>query len=117
MCHCSHSGVLRSYRPSMCALMRDCGRQGRPLDAAFPDGEHLAQESRRQSCRFEGDARATGQSADLAPELAAQFLEFYRQAIADEFRGPDPVAPFGAAITTTSGDPVAQLVAISGRTP
>jgi len=62
-------------------------------------------------------ARATGQSADLDPELAAQFLEFYRQAIADEFRGPDPVAPFGAAITTTSGDPVAQLVAISGRTP
>ena len=62
-------------------------------------------------------ARATGQSTDLDPELAAQFLDFYQQAIADEFRGPDPAAPFGAAVPTTSGDPLAQLIAISGRTP
>jgi len=62
-------------------------------------------------------ARATGQPTDLDPELATQFLEFYRQAIADEFRGQDAVAPFGPAVTTTAGDPVARLVAISGRTP
>jgi len=62
-------------------------------------------------------ARATGQSADLDPELATQFLEFYGAAIADEFRGPDSVAPFGPLVTTTSGDPVAQLAAIAGRTP
>ena len=62
-------------------------------------------------------ARATGQPVDLAPDLASQFLEFYRQAIADEFRGPDPAAPFGPLVTTASPDPVAQLVAITGRTP
>jgi len=62
-------------------------------------------------------ARATGQPTDLDPELAAQFLDFYRQAIVDEYRGPDRAAPFGMAVTTTSSDPVAQLVAISGRTP
>jgi uncharacterized protein (TIGR03083 family) len=62
-------------------------------------------------------ARATGQATDLDPELAAQFLEFYRSAIADEFRGPDMVAPFGPLVTTMSGDPVAQLVAVAGRTP
>ena len=62
-------------------------------------------------------ARATGQSADLDPDLASQFLAFYRQAIADEFRGPDPEAPFGPLVSTLSADPVAQLVAITGRTP
>jgi len=62
-------------------------------------------------------ATATGQATDLDPELAGQFLEFYRQAIADEFRGPDPVAPFGPLVSTSSLDPVAQLAAISGRTP
>ena len=62
-------------------------------------------------------ATATGQTTDLDPELATRFLEFYRQAIADEFRGPDPVAPFGPLVSISSTDPVAQLVAISGRTP
>jgi uncharacterized protein (TIGR03086 family) len=62
-------------------------------------------------------ARATGQRPDLDSELASQFLAFYRQAIADAFRGPDPVAPFGAAVSTTSNDPISQLVAISGRVP
>ena len=62
-------------------------------------------------------ARATGQPTELDPDLAVQFLEFYRQAIADEFRGPDPVAPFGALVSTSSSDPVAQLVAVSGRIP
>ena len=62
-------------------------------------------------------ARATGQPTELDPDLAARFLEFYRQAIADEFRGPDPVAPFGALVSASSSDPVAQLVAVSGRTP
>jgi uncharacterized protein (TIGR03086 family) len=62
-------------------------------------------------------ARATGQSVDLDPELATQFLGFYRQAITDEFRGPDPHAPFGSLVATDSSDPVAQLVAITGRRP
>ena len=62
-------------------------------------------------------AKATGQPVDLDPDLASQFLGFYREAIADEFRGPDPAAPFGPLVTTASADPVAQLVAITGRTP
>lgn len=62
-------------------------------------------------------ARATGQAADLDPDLAAEFLGFYCQAIADEFRGPDPTAPFGPLVTTASQDPGDQLVAITGRTP
>ena len=62
-------------------------------------------------------AKATGQSTALDQDLAEQFLEFYRAAIADAFRGPDTVAPFGPLVTTTSRDPVAQLAAVAGRTP
>jgi uncharacterized protein (TIGR03086 family) len=62
-------------------------------------------------------ARATGLPTDLDEELASQFLEFYRSAIADEFRGPDAVAPFGPLVSTTSDDPVAQLAAVAGRNP
>jgi uncharacterized protein (TIGR03086 family) len=62
-------------------------------------------------------AKATGQSTALDPELANEFLAFYRSAIADAFRGPDTVAPFGPLVATTSGDPVAQLAAVAGRTP
>jgi uncharacterized protein (TIGR03086 family) len=62
-------------------------------------------------------AVATGQGTGLDTELAEEFVAFYRQAIVDEFRGPDPVAPFGALVPTTSTDPVARLVALSGRTP
>jgi uncharacterized protein (TIGR03086 family) len=63
-------------------------------------------------------AKATGQSTDLDPELAAQFLAFYRAALTEAFRGPDVQAPFGALVEVpTSADPVAQLVAFLGRTP
>lgn len=61
-------------------------------------------------------AKATGQTTDLDPDLAAQFLDFYRQTIVDEFRGPDPVAPFGPLVSVSSADPVVRLVAMSGRT-
>ena len=40
-------------------------------------------------------AQATGQSTDLAPELAAQLLESSRQMIQPAFRGEDGAAPFG----------------------
>ena len=62
-------------------------------------------------------AKATGQSTDLDADLASQFLGFYRQAIAEEFRGPDPAAPFGPLVTTASNDLVDQLAAITGRQP
>jgi len=62
-------------------------------------------------------AKATGQSTELDRDLAEQLLGFYRQAIADEFRGPDPVAPVGPLVSTASTDSVAQLAAISRRTP
>jgi len=62
-------------------------------------------------------AKATGQPLALDRDLGAQFLAFYRQAIGDQMRGPDPVAPFGAVLHTTSDDPIDQLVAFTGRTP
>jgi uncharacterized protein (TIGR03086 family) len=62
-------------------------------------------------------ARATGQPTDFDHELASQFLAFYREAIADAFRGPDPIAPFGPLVATPTADPIAQLVAMTGRTP
>jgi uncharacterized protein (TIGR03086 family) len=62
-------------------------------------------------------AKATGQDTNLDPDLATELLAFYEQAIAPEFRGADPVAPFGPLVTTTTADPVAQLIAFSGRTP
>ncbi len=41
-----------------------------------------------------GMVKATGQSTDLAPELAAQLLAGAKQAISDAIRGPEP-SPFG----------------------
>jgi uncharacterized protein (TIGR03086 family) len=41
-------------------------------------------------------ARATGQSTDLDPELAAQLLDRSRMFIQPAFRGDDGKAPFGA---------------------
>jgi len=41
-------------------------------------------------------AKATGQSTDLAPELAEQLLGASRQMIQPAFRGDDGAAPFGA---------------------
>ena len=62
-------------------------------------------------------AKATGQETALDSDLAAGFLAFYRQAIADAFRGPDAAAPFGPAVTTDRTDPVSELIAFSGRNP
>ena len=63
-------------------------------------------------------AKATGQPTDLDPVMAEHFLEFYRAAISDAFRGPDRLAPFGPAIAVGAGaGPVEQLMAFLGRTP
>ena len=61
-------------------------------------------------------AKATGQDADLAPELASALLSQSRQSISDAFRGPEG-APFGAeqecGDSATNAD---QLAAFLGRT-
>lgn len=60
-------------------------------------------------------AKATGQSTDLAPELAAGLLAQSRMAIQDAFRGPEG-APFGAAQPCPDGACNAdQLAAFLGR--
>jgi uncharacterized protein (TIGR03086 family) len=63
-------------------------------------------------------AKATGQSTDLAPELAAGLLGGVRGAIQDSFRGEDGKAPFGpeceAPADATNAD---RLAAFLGRTP
>ncbi len=62
-------------------------------------------------------AKATGQSTDLDPELAAQLLEGSRASIQDAFRGPDGSgAPFGPKQEAPAGSPAAdQLAAFLGR--
>lgn len=63
-------------------------------------------------------ARATGQDANLDPELAAQLLTGARATIPDQFRGPDGAAPFGPVVESDDAAPAAsQLAAFLGRTP
>jgi len=61
-------------------------------------------------------ARATGQSTDLDPSLAAGLLSQARLAIPDAFRGPDGQALFGTARDAPAGTgPADQLAAFLGR--
>lgn len=60
-------------------------------------------------------AKATGQSTDLAPELATQILGASKQAIQDSFRGPEG-APFGPEMPCADDACAAdQLAAFLGR--
>lgn len=60
-------------------------------------------------------AKATGQSTDIAPELAAQLLAQSKAAISENFRGPEG-APFGAEKACPEGASNAdQLAAFLGR--
>ena len=61
-------------------------------------------------------AKATGQSTDLSPALAAGLLEGAKTFIPESFRGPEP-APFGPIQTAPAGACNAdQLAAFLGRT-
>ena len=61
-------------------------------------------------------AKATGQSTDIAPQLAAQILEQARASIHDAFRGEDGAAPFGVEQDCPEGASAAdQLAAFLGR--
>jgi len=61
-------------------------------------------------------AKATGQSTDLAPELAAEILQQSKAAISDDFRGPEG-APFGPEQQCPDGACNAdRLAAFLGRT-
>ncbi len=60
-------------------------------------------------------AKATGQSTDLAPELATQILAASRQSIQDSYRGPEG-APFGVEQQCADDACAAdQLAAFLGR--
>ncbi len=60
-------------------------------------------------------AKATGQSTDLAPELATGILQQSQKSIQDSFRGPEG-APFGPEQQAADDAPVAdQLAAFLGR--
>jgi len=61
--------------------------------------------------------KATGQSTDLDPELAAQVLEGAQQSIPDQFRGDEPM-PFGPKVEAPAGATNAdKLAAFLGRQP
>jgi len=63
-------------------------------------------------------ARATGQSTDLDPALAAQLLGAAQAALTDDLRGPDGRAPFGPAVEVTGpASPADELAAFMGRHP
>lgn len=63
-------------------------------------------------------AKATGQSTDLAPEMAEELLGAARSMIGDQFRGPDGVAPFGPEVEADGAAcPADRLAAFLGRTP
>ena len=60
-------------------------------------------------------AKATGQSTDLAPELASALLAQSKQAIQESFRGPEG-APFGTEQSCPDGSSTAdELAAFLGR--
>jgi uncharacterized protein (TIGR03086 family) len=62
-------------------------------------------------------ARATGQSTDLDPALAEEFLGIARVSIPDAFRGDEP-APFGPPVDAPASATAAdRLAAFLGRTP
>jgi uncharacterized protein (TIGR03086 family) len=61
-------------------------------------------------------ARATGQSTDLDHVLAEDLLVLARQAILEEYRGPNEVALFGPIVGPPSGaGPADRLAAFLGR--
>lgn len=61
-------------------------------------------------------AKATGQGTDLEPELAQMLLDVSRENLDDNWRGPDPDAPFGPEQTAPDGATTAdQLAAFLGR--
>jgi uncharacterized protein (TIGR03086 family) len=61
-------------------------------------------------------AKATGQSTDLAPDLAAQLLD--NAMLPDEFRGPNGQAPFGPKVDVPASACAAdRLAGYFGRQP
>ena len=63
-------------------------------------------------------ARATGQSTDLDPELAAELLAQARAFASDDFRGADGEAPFAAPVEPPASASAADKLAASlGRQP
>jgi uncharacterized protein (TIGR03086 family) len=61
-------------------------------------------------------AKATGQSTDLDPELAASLLPFAQGFVSDSLRGPDGAAPFGVQLEAPAGaGPADTLAAFLGR--
>lgn len=61
-------------------------------------------------------AKATGQSTDLDPEVAAQLLAFAQAFLSDDLRGPEGQAPFGPRQEAPAGATAADtLAAFMGR--
>ncbi len=63
-------------------------------------------------------AKATGQSTDLDPELAAELLQVAKASLSDGMRGPDGAAPFGPAVAVSQPATAAdELAGFMGRQP
>jgi uncharacterized protein (TIGR03086 family) len=63
-------------------------------------------------------AKATGQSTDLEPDVAARLLAQIEPILPDDMRGPDGEAAFGPKVEITNLAPAAdRLAAFEGRHP
>jgi len=83
----------------------------------FPGGAFMGLATTDQFAHAWDLAKATGQDANLNPELAKQLLDGARATIPDAFRGPDGKAPFGPACDAPAdASPADQLAAFLGRT-
>jgi uncharacterized protein (TIGR03086 family) len=63
-------------------------------------------------------AKATGQSTDLDPALAAELLDFAHEHLADAYRGPEGTAAFGPDVDVGAAASAAdRLAGFLGRHP
>lgn len=116
--------VLAAYDRGTTAAMAAFGADGAmernialPF-GSFPGAAFLGLATVDQFTHAWDLAKATGQSTDLAPELAEQLLAGAQAMISPEFRGADGVAPFGPEQRVDPAAPAAdRLAAFLGRVP
>lgn len=120
----SAGDVLTSYDDGIAASLAAFGAPGAQEKIVelpfgeFPGAFYMGLATSDQFTHGWDLARATGQSTDLSPELAAALLEQVKMAVPDQFRGPDGQAPFGPEVPAPDSATAAdRLAAFLGRRP
>ncbi len=82
----------------------------------FPGGAFMVLATMDQFIHGWDLAKATGQSPEFDEELAAQLLAQAQMMVSDQFRGPDPDAPFGPIVEIDDASHASdRLAAFLGR--